>query len=144
METVPKIEGRTLRVEAVLPAAPQVVHDYVAELRHMEHWWPEHWRYRRLGGNGGPGTRYLWIFVATGAILPGLTRIEANTPDLLVYRTAIAGLPIRMRYEFAPADAGTLLRIEMDSPGVRLPPFARMTGKQLTAALARLSAAVSA
>jgi uncharacterized protein YndB with AHSA1/START domain len=143
MDIIPKIEGRTLRIETVLPAAPDRVHDYVAELRHMEHWWPEHWRYRRLGGDGGPGTRYLWIFAGMGAVLPGLTRIEANTPELLVYRTAMVGLPIRMRYEFLPEGPGTLLRVEMDSAGLCLPPFARTTGKQLVSALTRLADAVS-
>lgn len=142
MDITPTIHGRTMHLETVLPAAPQKVHDYVAELRHMEHWWPEHWRYRRLRGDGGPGTRYLWIFAAMGAVLPGVTRIEANEPALLVYRTAMAGLPIRMRYEFLPAGAGTRLRVEMDSAGLRLPLFARTTGKQLVAALTRLADAV--
>lgn len=144
MDIAPKLEGRVMRIETVLPAAPQKVHDYVAELRHMEHWWPEHWRYRRLRGDGGPGTRYLWIFAGMGAIVPGITRIEANEPGLLSYCTAMAGLPIRMRYEFVPEGDGTRLRAEMNSAGLRLPLFARATGKQLVSALSRLADALSA
>lgn len=137
---VPTVAGRTLHADVLLPAEPPVVRAYLADLRHLERWWPEHRYYRRVRGDGGPGTRYFWIYVAMGTILPGLTRIEANSPELLIYRTAMAGLPIRMRYELRPALPGTALSVEMDCLGLRLPLFARTTGKQLAAALARLTA----
>jgi hypothetical protein len=73
-----------------------------------------------------------------GAILPGLTTIEVREPGRLGYRTAMAGLPIRMRYELSPAAGGTLVRGELRSPALRLPLFASMVRRQAGAAFRRL------
>ena len=129
----------SLSVETVVAGTPQEVLDYVAELRHMERWWPQHWRYRRLSGDGGPGTRYYWIFVGMGAILPGITTIDIREPGRLGYRTALAGLPVRIRYQFSAAPGGTLMRGEMSSPGLRFGIFRWAVGKQMREAFALLA-----
>src|SRR5579872_2204038 len=97
-----KLDGGVLRRETLVEAPPPWVLDYVANLQNMEHLWPEHKLYRRLCGDGGPGTRYLWLFASMGAVLLGITRIEVREPGRLAYRTAMLGLPIRMSYEFSP------------------------------------------
>lgn len=136
---VPTVEDGVLRVETLVPGSPEAVLGYVAELRNMERWWPEHRRYRRLSGDGGPGTRYYWIYAAKGGVLLGLTCIEERAPGLLAYRTALAGLPVRMRYQLLPEGASTRVRAEMRCVGLRLRLFARGVSAEVVAALARLS-----
>jgi uncharacterized protein YndB with AHSA1/START domain len=139
----PKAEAQILRMDTTVKRAPQEVQDYVANLQHLEQWWPEHWRYRRLSGDGGPGTRYYWIVATTGVILPGITRIETLDPGRLSYRTAMAGLPIRMNYEFLPSPEGTLVRAEMNSAGLRLSLFRKAVGKQMGHAMTLLRQALA-
>lgn len=136
-----ELDGTSLRGEALLSLNPEAALAYVAELQHLECWWPEHWRYRRLSGDGGPGTRYGWIFVGMGAVLPGITRIERREPGLLEYRTSMVGVPIRMRYEFTPGEGGTRVRATMTSPGLRFRIFAWAVRRQLSPALGRLASA---
>ena len=74
-----------------------------------------------------------------GAILPGTTTIEVREPGRLAYRTALAGVPVRISYEFSPAPGGTLLRGEMHSAGLRFSVFRWAVGKQMREALSLLA-----
>ena len=135
-------DSREVVREALIEAPLAQVFSYVTDLRNMETFWPEHWRYRRLFGEGDAGTRYGWLYVLFGLPVPGITTIDAVEPGRFEYHTGLPGLRISVCWEFTEEGRATRVRARMRTVLSRLPLFARRTGAELTSALGRLSAAL--
>ncbi len=128
--------------EAFIQAPLAQVFSYVTDLRNMETFWPEHWRYRRLFGEGGAGTRYGWLYVAAGLPVVGITTIDTLVPGRFEYHTGVPGLRLHVTWQFAEEGTGTRVQTRLRTVAARLPFFARRAGAEMSSALDRLSAAL--
>ena len=129
-----------LRAELRVEAPARAVSDYVSDLRNMETWWPEHPVYRRLLGDGGPGSRYAWIYVARGVPVPGFSRVIAREPGALFeYRAGPPLIGIRIGYRFTPEEGATRVAFWFLSPFARAPAFAAHLVPEVERALDRLA-----
>lgn len=58
-------DGRTAHAEVMLDAPQAEAFAYVTDLQNMVTWWPEHTSYRRIFGDGGPGSLYVWTYATS-------------------------------------------------------------------------------
>jgi uncharacterized protein YndB with AHSA1/START domain len=132
--------------EVLVPQPLDVVFDYVADLRHMTKWWPEHHTYRRLRGDGGRGAIYAWTTTSFGGFpLPGLTFVTAHErPTRFAYRVIAPGMTFHMTYRFASVEMGTHVALETRSPLLRLKALQRKYPEEVARTLDRLAATLTA
>ena len=126
-----------LRVDA--PVARVFAH--VSDLHNMETWWPEHPVYRRLLGDGGPGTLYAWIYVARGVPVPGLSRVLTRDPSSrFEYHAGPPIVGFRIGYHFTAEERATRVAFWFLSPAGRFKAFGEHLVPEITRALDRLAA----
>ena len=131
--------------QVLVPRSPDVVFDYVADLRHMTTWWPEHRNYHRFRGDGGRGAVYAWTSNSIGVVpLPGLTFVTGcEGKSRFSYRVVAPGLILQMSYRFTAAEGGTHVALEARSPMLRLKLLQRRFSEELARALDRLAATLA-
>ncbi len=133
-----------LRAELRVRAPAAVVSEYIGDLQHMEAWWPEHPVYRRLRGNGGPGTLYAWIYMARGFPVAGMSRVLVRDPARrFEYRAGPPGLGVRFAYRFAQEGDATRVEFSCRTPFARLRGFATHMVPEVTKALERLEGQIT-
>jgi hypothetical protein len=139
----PSADGIRAEIRVDAPAAAVFAH--VSDLHNMETWWPEHPVYRRLHGDGGPGTHYAWIYVARGVPVPGYSRVVTREPEkLFEYRAGPPLVGIRIGYRFAAEDRATRVSFWFLSPFARARAFGEHLVPEVTRALDRLAANLAA
>jgi hypothetical protein len=107
----------------------------------METWWPEHPVYRRLHGDGGPGTRYAWIYVARGVPVPGFSRVLTRDPSSrFEYHAGPPIVGFRIGYHLTAEDRATRVAFWFLSPFGRAKAFGEHLVPEITRALDRLAA----
>jgi hypothetical protein len=140
-------DGRGI-AEVLVSRPIDAVFDYVADLRHMPTWWPEHRTYRRLLGRGGPGTIYAWAmhrgprpFAPPFGGFTVVTLLERS--KRFGYRIVSPGLFTRMTYDFASMPGGTRISLESRDPTYRLEFVARSFPEHVIPALDALAATLA-
>lgn len=131
--------------EILVPRPLDVVFDYIADLRHMTTWWPEHHNYRRLRGDAGRGAIYAWTLNSFGGFpIPGLSFVTLHEgPTRFAYRVVAPGLTLRMAYRFAAVGTSTQVALKTRSPLLRLKVMQRNFSDEVTRALDRLVATLT-
>jgi uncharacterized protein YndB with AHSA1/START domain len=129
-----------LRGEITIAAPVARVARYVCDLGNMPIWWPEHRVYRRVLGDGGPGTLYVMVYQPTPLPVLASTVVEALEPGaFFAYYAGYPGVAFRIEYRFAAVGEGT--RLEFTAYSFLLPPpaFGNISPADLERALRRLA-----
>jgi hypothetical protein len=106
----------------------------------MPIWWPEHRVYKRLVGDGGPGTFYAMVYQPTPIPVLASTIVEALEPAaFFAYYAGYPGVCFRIAYRFGALGDDT--RLEFTAFSFLLPPpsFGNISPDELGRALARLA-----
>jgi uncharacterized protein YndB with AHSA1/START domain len=136
IQTAPDGIRADLRIDAPVSA----VFDHVSDLRNMQTWWPEHPVYRRLRGDGGPGTLYAWIYMVRGFPVAGWSRVLVrDRGERFAYRAGPPGVGVRIGYRFAAEPGGTRVAFSFLSFFGRAPAFAAHLVPKVSRALDRLA-----
>ena len=143
MQTTMHVTGGRGVATITIARSPIEVFGYLADLRNMVTWWPEHPSYARLHGDGGNGTIYGWTYFASPVGALGISIVRAYDPGRrFAYRVAGTGVWVKAEYTLTAEEGGTLLTVEMRTPLLRLPLFAPRFGAEVSRALDRLALAI--
>lgn len=130
-------DGRTAHAEVMLDAPQAEAFSYVTDLQNIVTWWPEHTSYRRIFGDGGPGSLYVWTY-ATSFGIPlagGSMVLERAANHRFVYFVRSVGILVRFEYGFV-SEAPSRTRMTFAMRSYLLPP--PIPPEQLNQAFARL------
>ncbi len=150
-------DGRTAHAEVMLDAPQAEAFAYVTDLQNMVTWWPEHTSYRRIFGDGGPGSLYVWTYTASinvgrdsafmgrdsafmgrsinVPLAGGSMVLERAANHRFVYFVRSVGILVRFEYGFVP-EAPSQTRMTFAMRSYLLPP--PIPPEQLNQAFARL------